>query len=101
MIGLVLALALTAFFGVRTAAFYAHIQAPKPHVIEPWMRPHYIARAFKLNYDEVLDALGLDEDDPRRKLSIAQIAKRANTDRSELIAEIEALIDKRTEEQRP
>lgn len=93
--GLLIALGLTTFFGLRTVAFYKHISVDRPQVVEPWMRPHYIARTFGLERSQVLNALNIDEDDMSlKRLSIAQIARRTDTDVDDLIDELEELIGK-------
>ncbi|MGB7431805.1 MAG: hypothetical protein WA921_04975 [Ahrensia sp.] len=93
--GLLIAIGLTTFFGVRTVAFYNHIFADRPHIVEPWMRPHYISRTFGLQYSDVLDVLDIDETNASlKRLSIAQIARRTDEDVDALIDQLEELIDK-------
>lgn len=99
--GLLIALGLTTFFGLRTVAFYNHIFADVPHIVEPWMRPHYISRTFGLDNDELLETLDIDENNTAlKRLSIAQIARRTGQDVETLIDEIEELIEQRTQSDR-
>jgi hypothetical protein len=61
LVAFALALAVTLFFAVRTAAFWVYWADPSHHdlAIEGWMTPGYVARSYRVGRAVVGDALGL------------------------------------------
>lgn len=85
--GLVIALIVAAFFGVRLlvmALYWSDLREPQ---LEGWMTLGVVARSWDVERDGLAEALGL-EVDPGRRLTLAEIA--AGSGRP--LAEVEALI---------
>lgn len=71
----VLALAVMAFFAVRTLAFWVYWADPahRNQAIEPWMTPRYIAHSWQVPPQVVGDALALGRGGPR--ITISELAE--------------------------
>ena len=88
--GLLLALFMTAFFGVR--AYHRFSRPPSNDPIREWMSIPYIAHAYRIPPHVVLEALGLPTDTPPTKRPLSRIAKELNLTTDEVIARVEEAI---------
>lgn len=93
---LVLALALAAagLFTVRsvTHAIYWGDPAHRAQPIEAWMTPGYIARAWRLPRDVVIEALDAPVPPPNGPMDLAELATYRGVPVAQVIAEAEALV---------
>lgn len=93
---LVLALALGAagVFAMRGAlhAVYWRDPAHRMQPIEPWMTPGYIARAWQVPRNEVIEALGAPVPPPNGPMDLAELAAYRGVPLAQVIAEAEALV---------
>ena len=91
--GLGLAIAVALFFAVRTALFWAYWADPahRDEVIAGWMSPRYVATSWHVPPEVVGDALGLDQEKPRR-VTLDQLAQERGVSVTELAAQLETAI---------
>lgn len=93
---LVLALALVAagVFAVRGTlhAVYWGDPAHRMQPIEPWMTPGYIARAWHVPRNEVIEALDAPVPPPNGPMDLAELAAYRGVPVAQVIAEAEALV---------
>lgn len=93
---LVLALAIGAagVFAVRgiTHAVYWGDPAHRMQPIEPWMTPGYIARAWHLPRDAVIEALDAPMPPPNGPMDLAELATYRGVPVAQVISEAEALV---------
>lgn len=87
-----LALLLTIFFAVRTAAFAIYWSDPahRDHAIRGWMTPGYVAHSWSVPRDLMLEAIGPLPD--VRRPTLNEIAADQNVDLATLVQRIEAAI---------
>ncbi|MFP4303810.1 MAG: hypothetical protein ACLFP0_06060 [Rhodosalinus sp.] len=91
--GFVIALAMIAFFTVRFVAFSiywadpAHRQQP----VAPWMTPRYIAHAWDIPPEDVMQALGVTAR-PDRRPTLKEIARQRGVPVEIVLEEARALI---------
>lgn len=92
--GFVIALTVIAFFAVRFVAFSiywadpAHRQQP----VEPWMTPRYIAHAWDIPPDDVMEALGVTAGTEARP-TLKEIARQRGVPVEVVLEEARALIE--------
>ena len=94
LVGLVVALAVVAFFVARFVAFSLYWADPDHRRQPPqaWMTPRYISLAWDIPPGEVMRALGV-ADRPDRRPTLAEIARRREVPVEVVIDEVRRLID--------
>lgn len=94
LIGLVLALLLSAMFTARFVMFSLYWADPAhgDQAIEGWMTPHYVARSYGTEPEVIERALGLDRA-PAHRRTLDRIAADRGVPLAVLAAEIEAAVD--------
>lgn len=91
--GFVIALAVIAFFAARFVAFSiywadpAHRQQP----VEPWMTPRYIAHAWDIAPDDLMEALGVVAA-PGARPTLKEIARQRGVPVEIVMEEVRVLI---------
>lgn len=88
--GLVLALGITLFFGLR--AYHRFSQPPSNDPIREWMSIPYIVHAYRVPPPVILNALGLPVDTPPSKRPLSHIAKELNLTTDEVLKRVEEAI---------
>lgn len=88
--GLLIALCITVFFGVR--AYHRFSRPPSSDPIREWMSIPYIVHAYRMPPPVLLDALGLPADTPPSKRPLSRIAKELNLTTDEVIKRVEDAI---------
>ena len=88
--GLLIALCITVFFGVR--AYHRFSRPPSNDPIREWMSIPYIVHAYRMPPPVLLDALGLPADTPPSKRPLSRIAKELNLTTDEVIKRVEDAI---------
>lgn len=88
--GLLIALAITVFFGIR--AFHRFSRPPSNDPVREWMSIPYIAHAYRVPPPVVLEALGLPADTPPSKRPLSRIAKELNLTTDEVLKRVEEAI---------
>ncbi|WP_323764990.1 hypothetical protein [Marinovum sp.] len=91
--GFVLALAVMAFFAIRTVAFWIYWADPthRNQAIEPWMTPRYVAHSWHVPPEVVAEALDLRPGSGR--ITLAEIAARDGVSLEEIAARVVAAIE--------
>lgn len=90
LIGLLVALFITLFFGVR--AFHRFSRPPSHEPVREWMSIPYIVHAYHVPPPVVLEALGLPADTRPSKRPLSRIAKELNLSTDEVIKRVEDAI---------
>jgi hypothetical protein len=90
-LGLIAAVLLTAFFGLRTLAALSDWHAQSARPVEGWMTPRYLVRVYDLPPDRLAEVLGLSPGAAPRD-PLETIAKRRQMPLPDLIAAVEALM---------
>lgn len=90
--GFVLALALMAFFAVRSVGFWIYWADPqhRNQAIEPWMTPRYIAHSWDVPPQIVGEAMHLDPGGGR--ITVAEIAAQQGVASDEIARSVTAAI---------
>lgn len=88
--GLLIALFITVFFGMR--AFHRFSKPPSNDPVRQWMSIPYIAHAYRVPPPVILEALGLPVDTPPSKRPLSRIAKELNLSTDEVIKRVEEAI---------
>lgn len=88
--GLLIALCITVFFGVR--AYHRFSRPPSNDPIREWMSIPYIVHAYRMPPPVLLEALGLPADTPPSKRPLSRIAKELNLTTDEVIKRVEDAI---------
>jgi hypothetical protein len=88
--GLLLALLITVFFGLRAFRRFSHPPSNEP--IREWMSIPYIAHAYHVPPPVLLEALSLPADTPPNRRPINRIAKDLNLTTDEVIQRLEDAI---------
>lgn len=88
--GLLIALAITVFFGIR--AFHRFSRPPSNDPVREWMSIPYIAHAYRVPPPVVLAALGLPADTPPSKRPLSRIATELNLTTDEVVKRVEEAI---------
>lgn len=88
--GLLVALLMTGFFGLR--AFHRFSRPPSNDPVREWMSIPYITHAYHVPPPVILEALGLPADTPPSKRSLSRIAKDLNLSTAEVITRVEEAI---------
>jgi hypothetical protein len=94
--GFVAALAVIAFFAARFVAFSLYWADPahREQPIEPWMTPRYIAHAWDLPAEEVMEALGVAAR-PDARPTLKEIARDRGVPVELVLEEARALVEAR------
>ncbi|WP_372892799.1 hypothetical protein [Rhodosalinus sp.] len=94
LVGLIVALAVVAFFVARFVAFSVHWADPDHRRQPPaaWMTPRYISLAWDIPPEEVMRALGVSDRHDRRP-TLGEIARRRGVPEEVVLDEVRALID--------
>jgi hypothetical protein len=90
--GLLLALFITFFFGVR--AFHRFSRPPNNEPLREWMSIPYIAHSYHIPPPVLLEALDLPTDTPPSRRPLSRIAQDLNLSTSEVITRLDAAIAK-------
>ena len=90
MSGLLLALFITLFFGLR--AFRRFSKPPSTEPVREWMSIPYIVHAYHVPPPILLEALGLPADTPPSKRPLNRIAKELNLTTDEVVKRVEDAI---------
>ena len=99
LIGFTAAVTLSALFGYRAFAHYSDLQDRIGKPVAGWMTPGFIARHYDLDLDDVFEALGIEENTPKHQ-PLSRMARNTGVPRTELIARVEAAIDREHPERR-
>lgn len=91
---LAVALAATAFFGVRAVRYslYWGDPAHREQPIAGWMTPGYVAQSWAVPREVVLDALGAPQAPPKGPMNLRDLAAMQGTTVEALIADAETAI---------
>ncbi|MBO6719529.1 MAG: hypothetical protein JJ913_16360 [Rhizobiaceae bacterium] len=92
LIAFAVAAVLTLFFAVRTVAFYVYWAGHQNVAIEGWMTIGYVAHSYRLDPQDLQDALGFDPRQPNRH-PLGRIARDMGVPLPDLIARVEAAIE--------
>jgi hypothetical protein len=90
---LVVALAASAVFGVRTVSNWVYWNDPE-HIDQPiagWMTPHYVAHSWDVPRPVMIGALDMGDKDPKGR-NLKRLAEAQGISLDELISRIEAAI---------
>jgi len=74
VIAFAVALSLTVVFGIRTTAFLIYWSTHQNEPVAGWMPAGYVAKSYRVDIEEIREALGLDPHERDRR-PIARIAK--------------------------
>ena len=88
--GLLIALFITVFFGIR--AFHRFSRPPSNDPVREWMSIPYITHAYHVPPPVILEALGLPADTPPGKRPLSRIAKDLNLSTAEVLKRVEEAI---------
>lgn len=88
--GLLIALFITVFFGIR--AFHRFSRPPSNDPVREWMSIPYITHAYHVPPPVILEALGLPADTPPGKRPLSRIAKDLNLSTDEVLKRVEEAI---------
>ncbi|MGY3437127.1 MULTISPECIES: hypothetical protein [unclassified Marinovum] len=90
--GFVLALALMAFFAIRSVMFWVYWADPmhRNQAIEPWMTPRYIAHSWDVPPQIVGEAMHLDPSGGR--ITVAEVAAQQGVASGEIVRVVTAAI---------
>ncbi|WP_424940057.1 hypothetical protein [Aliiroseovarius sp. S253] len=91
---LLVALAASAVFGVRTIGNWVYWNDPD-HIDQPmagWMTPHYVAHSWDVPRKVMIEALAMNDKDPKGH-NLKHLAEAQGIPLEELIARIEAAIE--------
>ncbi len=83
MIGLIVAVAITVFFGVRAVRRFMNRPSEEP--IRAWMNIPYVARSYHVPPHKLAEAIGLPVDGPRDLRPLREIAKELGKTNDEII----------------
>ena len=87
----IIAAVLTAVFLAKAIFFYTYWTDHRQQAVARWMTPDYIARAWKLDIEDIEERLDLDDRELTRR-PIARIARQRGDNPLEYIEAIEELI---------
>ncbi|MBX3015772.1 MAG: hypothetical protein KF832_29905 [Caldilineaceae bacterium] len=90
LVGLLLALLITFFFGER--AFRRFIDRPTDEPIRAWMNIPYVAHSYRVPPHVLFQALDLPVEHPPNQRPISRLARELNLSSEEVITRIEAAI---------
>ena len=88
--GLVIAVFITLFFGVRAVRRFTHRPTHEP--IREWTNIPYVAHSYGVPPRELFTALGLPSSGPPDRRPIKEIAKSLGKSSDEVIAQLQAAI---------
>jgi len=91
-VGLLLAVLLTVFFGLRAVRRFTHRPTNEP--IREWMSVLYVAHAYHVRPDVLFRALGLPDQPPPDKRPISKLAEELNLSSAEVIKRLQEAIAK-------
>ena len=89
VLGFVLLLALSIFFAVGAIRQARDFDVAQEQPIAPWMTPRYVARSWDVPRETMMEILGLEAGNPRRR-TLADIAAEQGVTVEDYIARIEA-----------
>lgn len=89
-VGLIFAIFITFFFGVRVIRRLTHRPTQEP--IREWMNIPYVAHSYGMPPRALFDALGLPSSGPPDRRPIKEIAKSLGKSSDEVIAQLQATI---------
>ncbi|MBO6725362.1 MAG: hypothetical protein JJ911_06835 [Rhizobiaceae bacterium] len=92
LIAFTVAVALTLFFAIRTAAFFIYWSNHQNVEIEGWMTIGYVAHSYRVPPPELQKAMGYDPRQPERR-PLGRIARDTGEPLPRLIARVEAAIE--------
>ncbi len=91
VIAFAVAVALTLFFGARTATRYVYWTAHREEPVQSWMTIGYIAKSWSVERNAVFEAAGIDPLSRDRR-TLARIARERGESVDDLIARIERAV---------
>jgi hypothetical protein len=97
-LGFALAILITAIFALRALWFVWELAVRPLRPVAGWMTPRYIERVYDIDPADLARVLDFAPgEDPRE--SVTRLATRAGRDPAAVLAEIEALVDARRDEE--
>jgi len=93
LLGFVAACALSLVFGLRAVLFGLYWSDHRDETIAGWMTPRYVAMSWSVPAEVVGEALALDRDGTRRRMTLAEIAARRDVSLATLEADLVAAIE--------
>ncbi len=101
LIGFLVGMVVTVFFGARAAMFTIYWSDPehRDQAVAAWMTPRYVAYSWDVPPEVVAEALGLDRDGTGRRETIGALAQNRGIPVSELAGTLtQAILDYRATE---